>query len=146
MTKFPPGFYKTRHGVKAEVLAEREGALYGYAHESACRWQPSGAFDPRQGETCLDLLSPWVEAEKPFECWVNRYKDSNALIAEPTEKGANAFSRNRIGPAIHMIESTPLTLAAGEMLEMLERFVRPSKDVTRYDEARALICRARGET
>lgn len=56
-----PGFYKTRHGEKAEVLAVRNGKLIGVDHRGdVSDWLIDGTW--WEGEiSVFDLVSPWDE-------------------------------------------------------------------------------------
>ena len=56
------------------------------------------------------LLSALEKDEKPFECWVNRYRFASPQAFE-TQAEADAedrlMSQPRIGPALHMREVKP---------------------------------------
>ena len=102
MTQFSPGFWRMRNGEKAEVFAERDGNLFGRIKNEAADWQGTGHFYDDYEPNGLDLLSPWVEAEKPFECWMNRYPRNSATL-HPQKGNADLEAHGaRIGPAIRM--------------------------------------------
>lgn len=81
MTDFTqPGFYKTRDGRKAEVLAVRGSIIIGVSESydsdemSPEYWSLDGSYNEDAGQTSLDLIAPWTEPRKPREIWVNYRK------------------------------------------------------------------------
>ena len=106
---FPPGLYLMRNGERAEVFAERDGRLFGCRDHTAVDWNLDGSFFRDRHESGSDLISPWIEPVKPFECWVNRYGyAADDHFVHTTEEAAdNAAVPGRIGPAIYMREVLP---------------------------------------
>ena len=130
MTKFPPGMYRMRNGERAEVFAERDGELWGRRQLNSEVWSLwRWVVDGTEANGCqhkFDLISPWVEERVPFEYWHNVYQDSLGKFYigssyHTKEKAEQNASKEAIGPAIKMIEATPITEHAGEMLAFLEQ-------------------------
>lgn len=149
-SKFPPGFYRMRNGEKAEVFAERDGALFGRITGLPTIWRADGCLligesDPH------DLISPWTEERKPLSLWVCQTKGGDWVAS--SVRAAIEARLERTGPAIRMIEATPLTDAAGAMYEALFEaeacvsIVQPRSDTAEYrrilDAARAALAKAK---
>ena len=124
MTKFPPGMYRMRNGERAEVFAERDGELWGRRQLNSEVWSLwRWVVDGTEANGCqhkFDLISPWVEAEKPFECWVNRYWGEDECCGYQSKELADRWRSSKCyGTVTRMIEATPITTAAGDLYKVL---------------------------
>lgn len=97
MTDFTkPGLYKCRDGSKSEVLACRNGKLYGInSRGQSSNWSPANGAWIEGDTSSYDLIGPWVEEVKKVERWVNIYSDcGGVLTCHQTEQNADFYSDN----------------------------------------------------
>lgn len=59
--QFKPGFYRTRDGSKAEVLAERDNKLIGVMNKSVTWWGVNGKYSNCTSDHSCDLVAQWEE-------------------------------------------------------------------------------------
>ena len=78
-TKWPPGFYRTRHGLKVEVVGissdpkHASSPVFGIERMS---WTKTGKADSEFEDDDFDLVAPWNEPRKPTK--VKKYRQDTA--------------------------------------------------------------------
>ncbi len=84
-------FYKTRHGVKVEILSERENIFIGWQDKFTPRtWYSDGMF--RSGyESAEDLVEEWIEPTI-LDRWINIYAKNTFMYISKKEADEHALN------------------------------------------------------